>query len=210
MLCEWGTYGHNVTSKTIRVTTSSGDIRVKLSNETELDRVLQRNNATCVVDGKQTHIYGFDSLENDGSYTYGPAPAVHALEKRSPRKHAPGKPKKKGGGKKGAQADDKPEAFWFLLCQKYENSKTSWKSRSAFLRSEESGTEVGEDQKMAFCRELKKYRDGKVKYDNETRVFAKQSGYPKRAADHPDRIENPEEVEVSLLMQSRKVQSLAL
>jgi hypothetical protein len=65
-------------SKTIRVTTSSGDIRVKVSNEAELDRVLQRNNATCFVDGEQIQIYGFDSLENDGTYTYGPAPAFHA------------------------------------------------------------------------------------------------------------------------------------
>jgi hypothetical protein len=73
-------------SKTIRVTTSSGDTRVKVSNEAELDRVLQRNNATCFVDGEQIQIYGFDSLENDGTYTYGPAPAALAQQKKSPRK----------------------------------------------------------------------------------------------------------------------------
>jgi hypothetical protein len=190
-------------SKTIRVTTSTGDIRVKLSNEKELDRVLKKNNSTCFVDGEQTQIYGYDSLENDGRYTYGPAPAAH--ERRSRRKHAlaklTDKKKKKSGGKKGAKRDDKPEAFWFLLCQKYEKSKTSWKSQTAFLRSEESGTEVGEDHKITFSRALKRYRNGKLKNVNDTCVFAKQSGYLKRAVENPDRaahvIENPEEVEVS-------------
>jgi hypothetical protein len=69
-------------SKTIRITTSTGDIRVEVANEAELDRVLQRNNATCFVDGEQIQIYGFDSLENDGSYTYGPAPKVHAYQQQ--------------------------------------------------------------------------------------------------------------------------------
>jgi hypothetical protein len=74
-------------SKTIRVTTSSGDTRVKVSNEAELDRVLQRNNATCFVDGEQIQIYGFDSLENDGTYTYGPAPALHAYQQQQQQKN---------------------------------------------------------------------------------------------------------------------------
>jgi hypothetical protein len=34
------------------------------------------------VDGEQIQIYGFDSLENDGSYTYGPAPKVHAYQQQ--------------------------------------------------------------------------------------------------------------------------------
>jgi hypothetical protein len=55
---------------------------VKVSNEAELDRVLQRNNATCFVDGEQIQIYGFDSLENDGTYAYGPAPALHAYQQQ--------------------------------------------------------------------------------------------------------------------------------
>jgi hypothetical protein len=214
MLCGWGTDTNvwrlcyrdtTITSKMIRVTTSSGDIRVKLSNETELVRVLKKNNATCFIQGgeTQTQIYGFESLENDGRYTYGPAPAVH--ERRSPRKHSSAKltekKKKEGGGKKVSKRDDKPEAFWFPLCQKYEKSKTSWKNQTAFLRSEESGTEVGADQKTSFSRAIRKYRDGKLKSVNETHVSAKQSGYPKRKLDHPDSpshvIENPEEVEVS-------------
>lgn len=229
MLCGWGEDANvwhcyrdstgTITSKTIRITTRSGEIRVKLSSETELDRVLKKKNATCFVDGEQTQIYGFASLENDGRYTYGPAPA--ADEKRPPRKLASAKLRDKnvkGGGKKGVKRDDKPEAFWFLLCQKYENNKTSWKNQEAFLRSEESGTEVGEDQKMSFSRAVRKYRDGKLKNVNKTRVFAKQSGHPKRAVDHPDRaahvIENPEEVEVSyrgfgntVRRQTRKVRS---
>jgi hypothetical protein len=210
MLCGWGTDTNvwlcyrdtTITSKTIRVTTFSGDIRVKLSNETELVRVLKKNNATCFVDVEQTQIYGFDSLENDGRYTYGPAPA--ARERRSPRKHSSAKlteKKKKVGGKKVSKRDDKPDAFWLPLCQKYEKSKTSWKNQAAFLRSEESGTEVGEDHKTLFSRAVRKFRDGKLKSVNETRVSAKQSGYLKRKVDHPDRaahvIINQEEVEVS-------------
>ena len=216
-----------ITSKTIRVTTSSGDIRVKLSNETELIRVLKKNNATCFVDGGETQIYGFESLENDGRYTYCPAPAVH--ERRSPRKHSSANlttsegtaakltENKKVGGKKVSKRVDKPEAFWFPLCQKYEKSRTSWKNQTAFLRSEESGTEVGEDQKTSFSLAVRKYRDGKLKSVNETRVSAKQSGYPKRKVDHPERaahVVNSEEVEVSykdfrntVQRQSREVRS---
>jgi hypothetical protein len=212
MLCGWGTdtnvwlcYRDNTitTSKTIHVTTSSGDIRVKVSNEAELVRVLKQNNATCFVDGEQTQIYGFDSLENDGRYTYGPAPEAH--ERKSPRKHAltmqTEKKKKKSGMKQCVKRDDKPEAFWFPLCQKYENSKTSWKSQTAFLRSEESGVEVGEDQKTSFSRAIRKYRDGKLKGVNETFGFARKSGHPKIAVGNPDRAaqdnRNSEEVEVS-------------
>jgi hypothetical protein len=74
---------HDIMSKTIRVTNSSGVIRVKLSNLiNELDRVFQRNNAICFVDEEQTQIYGFDSLENDGRYTYSPAPVAHAQQQQ--------------------------------------------------------------------------------------------------------------------------------
>jgi hypothetical protein len=182
-------YPSSITSKTIRVSTCSGDIRVKLSNETELERVLQRKNATCFVDGEKTQIHGFDSLENEGSNTYGPALAAHAQQqhRRSHRKHAPVKltdKKTMGGGKKGAKKDDKSQAFWFLLCQKYANSKAS--NGLPALRRVRS--EVGENH-------------GKLENVNETFVFAKQSGYPKRSVDLPDRaahvIQNPEEVELS-------------
>jgi hypothetical protein len=152
-------------SKTIRITTSTGDIRVEVANEAELDLVLQRNNATCFVDGEQIQIYGFDSLENDGSYTFGAEAVVAAvaahddddhhqqqegelLVKKSPRKRAPPKmapaeltckKKKKMGAvrvKRGYNKIFKSQAWWFLLCQKYTNSETSWKSQTAFLRSE--------------------------------------------------------------------------
>jgi hypothetical protein len=184
-------------SKTINVTTSSGDIRVRVSNETEFDRVLQRNKATHFVDGEQIQIYGFDSLENDGSYTFGPAPAALTQQKRSPIKRAPVKRaptdlklKKKGTGpgvKKGGTRNDKPQGFWFLLCQKYENSETTWKSQTAFLRSEESGPEAGADHKMCFSRALKKYRVGKLENVNETRVRRPQyEAVENGAADHLD------------------------
>jgi hypothetical protein len=145
------------------------------------------------VDGEQIQIYGFDSLENDGTYTYGPAPVAQQQQKRSPRKRAPAKltnQKKKVGVKKGSKRDDKPQAFWYLLSQKHENSKTKWKSQRAFLRSEESGTEVGEDQKMSFSRALTKYRDGKLKKVNESRVHTRSRQYEavdKRAVDDVDR-----------------------
>jgi hypothetical protein len=179
-------------SKTIRVTTSSGDIRVRVSNETELDRVLMRNNATCLVDEEQIQIYGFDSLEHDGSYTYGPvlvpAPvaqpqqphqdisksfAVKGLRKRASAKKVTNE-KKKGGAKKGSKRNDKPQAFWYQLCQKHENSKTKWKSQMEFLRSEESGPEVGEDHKMSFSRALNKYREGRLANVKESRVHDRQ------------------------------------
>jgi hypothetical protein len=195
-----GDHQHNsssIMSKTISVTTSSGDIRVKVSNETEFDRVLKRNKAAHFVDGEQIQIYGFDSLEHDGIYTFGPAPAALAQQKRSPRKRAPVKRaptdlayKTKGTGagvKKGGTRNDKPQAFWFLLCQKYENSETTWKSQTAFLRSEESGPEAGEDHKMSFSRALKKYRVGTLENVNETRVRRPQyEAVENRAADHLD------------------------
>jgi hypothetical protein len=74
-------------SKTISVTTSSGDIRVRVSNETEFDRVLQRNKATHFVDKEQIQIYGFDSLENDGSYTFGPARGEYTLGPPQQQQH---------------------------------------------------------------------------------------------------------------------------
>ncbi len=49
------------------------------------------------------------------------------------------KKKSKGGVKKGSKRKDRPESFWFDLCEKYEAGKFA--SQCAFLHSKESGDE---------------------------------------------------------------------
>jgi hypothetical protein len=77
--------------------------------------------------------------------------------------------KKKGGAKKGSTRNDKPQAFWFALCKKFERTKTQWRSQAAFLCSEKAT-----DQKMSFSRALQKYKKGDLKTVNETRVHGRE------------------------------------
>jgi hypothetical protein len=77
------------------------------------------------------------------------------------------KKKRKGGVKKGATRKDKPQAHWFVLCERFEQS--NWKSQAAFLRSENLPTKA-----MHFSRALKKYLSGKLKNVDETRVHDRE------------------------------------
>ena len=92
---------------------------------------------------------------------------------------------KNAGSKKGSKRTDRPQSFWYHLCQIYEqgcrsnssNSNSSnnsngnvlYKSQVDFLRSPDSGPEVGEQQRMHFSRAYKKYQNGTLGNCEETR-----------------------------------------
>jgi hypothetical protein len=45
---------------------------VKLSNDSELDKWLNKKEVECLVDSKGDEVGGFDTLVNGGKYTLGP------------------------------------------------------------------------------------------------------------------------------------------
>eukprot|EP00978_Attheya_sp_CCMP212_P021676 scaffold63644_cov46-Attheya_sp.AAC.1 len=45
---------------------------VKLSNDNELDKWLNKKGAGCLIDREGDEIVGFESLMNGGEYTLGP------------------------------------------------------------------------------------------------------------------------------------------
>lgn len=49
---------------------------VKLSNDGDLERFLQKKNAACLIDSDGYAVYGFGALEEGGEYTLGPPPQL--------------------------------------------------------------------------------------------------------------------------------------
>jgi hypothetical protein len=94
-----------------------------------------------------------------------------------------------GGGKKGAKRNDRPQSFWYALCETFENglNENRWKTQTDFLRSSSfattaagatitttTSTTVNPKDKMAFSRALKKFRNGKLKNVKASRVRARK------------------------------------
>ena len=76
------------------------------------------------------------------------------------------------GSKKGGKRVDRPQSFWYQLCEIYERGKElgTYKSQINFLRSADSGTEVNEDHRMHFSRAYKKFQNGTLQNVEETRA----------------------------------------
>ena len=74
---------------------------------------------------------------------------------------------KNAGSKKGGKRTDRPQSFWYRLCQIYDQG--GYKSQIDFLRSPDSGEQVGEPQRMHFSRAYKKYQNGTLGNCEETR-----------------------------------------
>lgn len=74
---------------------------------------------------------------------------------------------KNAGSKKGSKRTERPQSFWYRLCELFERG--DYKSQIEFLRCPDSGEDVGAAQRMHFSRAYKKFKDGTLGNVEESR-----------------------------------------